>query len=88
MATVSKATKQDDRKTRLIGRAWKNVIRDGKNAGIEYLTIKLDSGVKVSFDDQDFITLWPNDNKRTGINPRTNKSFQDADYRLGVKLPV
>lgn len=73
------------RTTKIIGRAWFNeVAADAEeNAGVKYLTIKLNRGMQLSLDDSDRLTLWPND-KREGINPRTNVEFADADFNLGV----
>lgn len=82
------------KQTKIIGRAWKNVVPPAntegvpnKHAGTEYITFKLNRGVSITIDDRDRLTLWPND-KRTGINARTGKEFVDADFSIGMQVEV
>jgi len=67
-----------------IGKAWKNVTKQGKHEGTEYLNVTLDEKISaVSMKAGDRLLLWPN-SKRTEVNPKTNKAYQDADYRVSL----
>lgn len=59
-----------------VGRAWKNVGKSGKNAGIEYLNLTIDKSVdQLVLSGADALQLWPNE-KRPG------HEATDADYRV------
>lgn len=80
------------KEVKIVGRAWHNVVSaidaDGNpnpNAGVAYLSLRLNRGVAITIDAQDRVTLWPNE-KRAGINPNTGKPFVDADYNVGITV--
>ena len=59
-----------------IGKAWKNVTKNGKHVGTEYLNITLDRDIdEVVMKKGNRIMLWPN-TKREGK--------QDADFRVSL----
>lgn len=80
MAEVKNAS---EKKVVFIGKAWKNTTKNGK----EYVSLSIDRGMELTFHPGDAIELWPN-SKRTGINPRTNKEYQDADFRASIRIPA
>jgi len=74
MAVVEKKVN----KQAFIGRAWKNVAGPNtENAGTVFLSLRIDSGVKVTLTEKDSILLWPQ-TKREGK--------QDADFRMSVEI--
>lgn len=71
-----------------IGNAWVN-DRDAEDDTKPKLTIRLDRdlGLSITLAANAQVLLFAN-KKRTGINPATNATFQDADYRVAVAIPA
>lgn len=85
MATVEKGPIA--RKRVFIGKAWNNKVPADaeENAGVEYVTVKLDRNVRVNLEGNDRLVLWPAA-KRTEVNERTGQPFVDADYNVSVSV--
>jgi len=74
-------------KREFIGKGWNNVTQQGEHKGTEYINVTLDQDIdKLSIAKGSRIMLWPNE-KRDGINPKTDKPYVDADYRVSVNYP-
>ena len=78
------AQTQPKSEVHFIGKVWQNVSQSGRS----FMRLTIDQSVPgLTLNGKDSLELWPN-KKRTGINPRTNKEFNDADFRAIVRIPV
>jgi len=73
---------------KFIGKAWKNTVNKpgSEYDGQEYINLTFDQDMgTLEINGTDKFLLWPNV-KREGINPKTNKPYVDADYRVSTEL--
>lgn len=72
-----------------IGRAWKNEVqKEGKNKGKKFIRLTLDNRIdEVTIKKGQTLLIWPNDNRREGINPKTGKEYRDADFNVQICEP-
>ena len=70
------------------GRVWVN-DRENENGTSPKMTLKVDQnlGINIEMAANDTIVFFPN-TQRKGINPKTEKEFQDPDFRAAISLPA
>lgn len=84
----------NDTKVVFVGKAWVNQTKEVKDVnGViiktpkDYLKLTIDKGIELVLHSNDSLELWEN-NKRAGINAKTNAEYRDADYRVSIRIPV
>jgi len=86
MATVT--IKQPKSALKFIGKAWLNKVPEDaeQNAGVEYITVRIDRDKSVALEASDRLTLWPNVKRTDEFNARTGQPFIDADFNVAVNV--
>jgi hypothetical protein len=82
--SVTRLAQKEQTKQEFIGKAWVNKAKQGKHEGTEYLNVTFDKNIsEVVIKATDRLLIWPNE-KREGVNPKTNKPYMDADFRVSL----
>ena len=58
---VQATSRADKKQAAKVGAAW----RTTSSAGVKGLSLRLNPGVRISWDDELWLTLWPNEDKRS-----------------------
>lgn len=78
-------TNQKKKNIVFFAKLWINTVQaEGKHKGETFMSGNIDNklkNIKIGIDDQ--IQIWKN-SKRDGINPKTNKPYKDADFRVSL----
>jgi len=85
LSSSPRGQRQNDARL-FVGRAWLRKVSNPKSAhnGKEFINLVLDDGLgELTVKEGNKLILWPN-NKRDGINEKTGRPFQDADYRVSL----